>query len=177
MSLQDNVMLDLETTGVAAGCCILSIGACTLDLNNEFYQKISIDSCWNSGLKDDPSTLNWWDSQDPAARIEAFSGTLHIQDVLNNFSLWLKGLQEKNVKVWGNGADFDLPILQAAYEACKLEKPWKPYNGRCYRTIKNLYSDVPTNSFRGVKHNALEDAKNQAIHLMKIVNAKGINLG
>ena len=61
MSLQDNVMIDLETTGVAAGCCILSIGACTLDLNNEFYQKISLASCYDRGLKDLPSTLDWWD--------------------------------------------------------------------------------------------------------------------
>ena len=177
MSLQNNVMIDLETTGVAAGCCILSIGACTLDLNNEFYQKISIDSGWNSGLKDDPSTLNWWDSQDPAARIEAFSGTLHIQDVLNNFSLWLKGLQEKNVKVWGNGADFDLPILGAAYIACGMPIPWKPYNGRCFRTIKNIHAEIIPNAFRGMKHNALGDAKNQAVHLVKIKNAKDLNLG
>ena len=176
MSLQDNVMLDLETTGVAAGCCILSIGACTLDLNNEFYQKISIDSCWNKGLKDDPSTLNWWESQDSAAKVEAFSGTLQLQDVLNNFSLWLKGLQEKNVKVWGNGADFDLPILGAAYIACGMPIPWKPYNGRCFRTVKNIYAEIIPNAFRGMKHNALEDAKNQAVHLVKIKNAKGFIL-
>ena len=177
MSLQDNVMLDLETTGVAAGCCILSIGACTLDLDSFFYQKISLASCYDRGLRDLPSTLDWWNKQDPAVRTEAFSGVDQLAVVLIKFSDWLNSVGEKKAKVWGNGADFDLPILAAAYEACKLEKPWKPYNGRCYRTIKNLYSDVPTNSFRGVKHNALEDDKNQAIHLMKIVNAKGLSLG
>ena len=176
MSLQDNVMLDLETTGVSAGCCILSIGACALDLNNEFYQKISLASCYDRGLKDLPSTLNWWESQDHAVKAEAFSGTLHLQDVLINFAMWLEKLGEKNVKVWGNGADFDLPILGAAYEACGIEKPWKPYNGRCFRTIKNLYPDVIPNAFRGMKHNALEDAKNQAIHLVKICHTKGLIL-
>ena len=176
MSLQDNVMLDLETTGVAAGCGILSIGACTLDLNNEFYQKISIDSCYDRGLKDLPSTLNWWDYQDPAVKAEAFSGTLHLQDVLINFAMWLEKLGEKNVKVWGNGADFDLPILGAAYLACDMPIPWKPYNGRCFRTIKNIHAEIIPNAFRGMKHNALVDAKNQAVHLVKIKNAKGFIL-
>ena len=173
MSLQDNVMLDLETTGVSAGCAILSIGACTLDLNNEFYQKISLASCYDRGLKDLPSTLDWWNKQDPAVRTEAFSGVVALSDVLLSFAMWLESLGEKKAKVWGNGADFDLPILGAAYEACGMEKPWKPYNGRCFRTIKNLYPDVIPNAFRGIKHNALEDAKNQAIHLVKIRNSKG----
>ena len=173
MSLQDHVMLDLETTGVSAGCCILSIGACALDLHDNFYVKVNLASCYEMGLKDLPSTIAWWEKQDPVAKEEAYSGDTHILEALTRFYAWF----HKASKIWGNGADFDLPILGAAYEACGMEKPWKPYNGRCYRTIKNLYSDVPLNSFRGVKHNALEDARNQAIHLMKIVNAKGLNLG
>ena len=176
MSLQNNVMIDLETTGVAAGCCILSIGACTLDLNNEFYQKISIDSCYDRGLRDLSSTLKWWNKQDPAVMTEAFSGVDQLAVVLIKFSDWFNSVGEKNIKVWGNGADFDLPILGAAYIACGMEKPWKPYNGRCFRTIKNLYPDVIPNAFRGIKHNALEDAKNQAIHLVKIRNARGFIL-
>ena len=176
MSLQDNVMLDLETTGVSAGCGILSIGACTLDLNNEFYQKISLASCYDKGLKDLPSTLNWWESQDSAVKAEAFSGTLYLQDVLINFAMWLEKLGEKQVKVWGNGADFDLPILGAAYLACGMPIPWEPYNGRCFRTVKNIHAEIIPNAFRGMKHNALQDAKNQAIHLVKIKNAKGFIL-
>ena len=176
MSLQDNVMLDLETTGVSAGCCILSIGACTLDLDTEFYAKIELSSCYDKGLKDLPSTLEWWDKQDPAVRTEAFSGVDQLAVVLIKFSDWLNSVGEKKAKIWGNGADFDLPILGAAYEACGMEKPWKPYNGRCFRTIKNLYPDVIPSAFRGVKHNAYEDAKNQAIHLVKICHTKGLIL-
>ena len=54
--------------------------------------------------------------------------------------------------------------------------PWKPYNGRCFRTIKNIHAEIIPNAFRGMKHNALEDAKNQAVHLVKIRNAKGFIL-
>ena len=176
MNPRDHIMLDLETTGVSAGCCVLSIGATTLDHSAGFYKRISLESSTAAGLTLLPSTMAWWDKQSKEAREEAFSGTDVLLHVLLDFAAWFR-LIGSTAKVWGNGADFDLPILAAAYEACKIEKPWKPYNGRCYRTIKNLHSDVPTNSFRGVKHNALEDAKNQAIHLMKIVNAKGLNLG
>ena len=176
MNPRDHIMLDLETTGVSAGCCVLSIGATTLDLSAGFYKRISLESSTAAGLTTLPSTMAWWDKQSEEARDEAFSGTEVLPHVLLDFAAWFR-LIGSTAKIWGNGADFDLPILAAAYEACKIEKPWKPYNGRCYRTLKNLHSDVPLNSFRGVKHNALEDAKNQAIHLMKIVNAKGLNLG
>lgn len=172
MSLQDNVMLDLETTGVSAGCGILSIGACALDLHDNFYVKVNLASCYERGLKDLPSTIAWWEKQDPVAKEEAFSGDTPILEALIRFSTWF----HKASKIWGNGADFDLPILGAAYEACGMEKPWKPYNGRCFRTIKNLYPDVIPNTFRGVKHNAYEDAKNQAIHLVKIAHTKNIIL-
>ena len=178
--MSTDIMLDLETTGVSAGCGILAIGACSFSEDYKFYEKIALSSLSRfPGFFSDGSTMAWWDRQAPDAREEAFSGTTDIITALGKFSDWFQAIPEaKKVKyIWGNGADFDLPILAAAYEACKIEKPWKPYNGRCYRTIKNLHSDVPLNSFRGVKHNALEDAKNQAIHLMKIVNAKGLNLG
>lgn len=165
-------MLDLETTGVSAGCCILSIGACALDLRDNFYVKVNLASCYERGLKDLPSTIAWWEKQDPVAKEEAFSGDTPILEALIRFSAWF----HKASKIWGNGADFDLPILGAAYEACGMEKPWKPYNGRCFRTIKNLYPYVIPSAFRGVKHNAYEDAKNQAIHLVKICHTKGLIL-
>ena len=176
MSLQDNVMLDLETTGVSAGCCILSIGACALDLHDNFYVKVNLASCYERGLKDLPSTIAWWEKQDPVAKEEAFSGVDMLEIALINFSSWFNKVSRGKAKIWGNGADFDLPILGAAYEACGMEKPWKPYNGRCFRTIKNLYPDVIPNAFRGIKHNAYEDAKNQAIHLVKICHTKGLIL-
>lgn len=176
MSLQDNVMIDLETIGTKPGCVVLTIGACTLDLSENFYDKISVESSSEGFLmKKDLGTLEWWSKQDPAAMQEAFSGTAALDAVLKKFSLWLVNIG-KGVKVWGNGADFDLPILGAAYEACMLYIPWKPYNGRCYRTIKNLHKDVIPDAFRGIKHNALADAQFQALHLAKIARNKGLIL-
>lgn len=172
-----DIMIDLETTGTRAGCCILSIGACTLDEEFFFYEKISLDSCKHFGLKDSPGTMQWWFRQAPAVRIEAFSGTKDLQLVLGAFSDWLKSIERikgGDAFVWGNGADFDLPILSAAYDAVGMEQPWKPFNGRCYRTLKNLPENkaIKMDKFEGDKHNALADAVNQSRHMLKILRSK-----
>ncbi len=72
------------------------------------------------------------------------------------------------VMIWGNGADFDLPLLWSAFRAVGIMKPWAPYSGRCYRTMKNL---VPTVMMmrEGMHHRALDDAISQANHLARIV--------
>lgn len=170
-----DVMIDLETLGLSAGCVILSIGASTFDLQNNFYAKIKIEDSNEQGFLTNVETMNWWQKQDKAAREEAFSGIESVINVLGNFSDWLltvSRLYEGEVFVWGNGADFDLPILQAYYDKMNMKRPWKPYNGRCYRTLKNLYKDVkaPERDWRE-KHNALEDAVFQAKHARKILGS------
>jgi hypothetical protein len=167
-----DVMLDLETTGVYAGCGILSIGAVTFDGNTSFYDKISLDSCHSFGLVDLPDTLTWWDKQDAEAREEAFSGMTNLVEALGGFSDFLqvvRNMTGKEVFLWGNGADFDLPILAAAYRVVGMRQPWETHNGRCYRTLKNLFYEVKADPFDGMKHNALADAKHQARHALKIL--------
>jgi exodeoxyribonuclease VIII len=44
---------------------------------------------------------------------------------------------------------------------------WEFWKDRCYRTIKNCYPDVPFDR-RGTHHNALDDARSQALHLIAI---------
>ena len=170
-------MIDLETGGLKAGCPVLAIGACSFDSSEKFYQKISLDSCLSAGLKILPETMAWWDKQDPRAREEAFSGTKDLVMVLGEFSDWFIGLQRTkgDIYIWGNGADFDLPILSAAYQAVEMKEPWKPYNGRCYRTLKNLFYDVKPDKFEGIKHTALADAEFQAAHALKILKARKAN--
>lgn len=167
-------MVDLETTGITAGCCILSIGASSFDQQYVFYQKMSWQSCYDIGLVDLQSTLDWWDKQNKVVRDEAFSGTRDITDTLNNFSKWVSHVEaetKKTVYIWGNGADFDNAVLAKAYELARIEQPWGPFNGRCYRTLKNLPGNVniKADEFVGKKHHAKWDAVNQAKHALKIL--------
>jgi len=172
--MSTDIMLDLETTGTRAGCCLLAIGACTIDEKYTFYRTISWNSCKEAGLKDSPGTLAWWDKQSPEARREAFSGIDLLTEVLGEFSDWFSMLEKTlgtPIFVWGNGADFDLPILSAAYDVVNMKQPWAPFNGRCYRTLKNLpyNKDIKPPEFEGLKHNALSDALHQSRHMLKIL--------
>jgi len=65
------------------------------------------------------------------------------------------------------GSDFDNAILYAAYAASGLEQAWEYWNSRCFRTLKALVPHVKMEK-GGVAHNALDDAKNQALHAVKL---------
>lgn len=160
-----NVMLDLETLGTRAGCGILSIGAVTFNERAQIHIKILPSSSLAYGLHEDIDTLRWWNEQEPAIKQDAFSGTNQLDSALVLFYDWLKALGDtRDIYVWGNGADFDLPILGHAYSVLDIKKPWAPFNGRCYRTLKSLLPHVKPGIKNAARHNALEDALYQARH-------------
>lgn len=167
------VMIDLETTGLKPGCRILSLGAATFDgfEQRTFYEKLAYsDKYWS-----DQGTLDWWDKQPAAIRLEAFSGTLLPRTVLLQFSDWLASLGcKQDIRPWGNAASFDLKILEAAYKIENLPLPWSYYNEMCYRTLKNLYPGTPFIKPDGA-HNALVDAIAQADHADRILNTFSIS--
>lgn len=171
-----DVMLDLETLGTRPGSVIISIGAVFFDprsgeLGKEFHEVIDADSSLYYGFTSDPETIEWWEKQSDEAKATYNLALRRDDDLgesiatsLTNFTSWLgEENQLKNVRVWGNGAAFDNALLSAAYHRLGLNVPWRFTNDRCFRTLKSLFGAngvEPTN--RGVKHNALEDAKHQA---------------
>jgi len=67
--------------------------------------------------------------------------------------------------VWGNGATFDISILEAAYRQRGIPIPWAFWNIRDVRTIAALawpHVKKDHTEFVGVPHRALDDAKHQA---------------
>lgn len=171
-------MIDLETMGTRPGDVILSIGAVMFDVNgihDEFYIAIDPKDSKAQGFKAQKSTLEWWAKQVPAAQQAAFGGKETIRGALDSFDVWLRSQGYKDIRVWGNGADFDQPILTAAFNTLKMETPWKFYNSRCYRTVKGLYPTVRLER-TGTHHNALDDAKTQATHLIEIAKSQRFEL-
>src|SRR3972149_12090628 len=79
----------------------------------------------------------------------------------------LRDCNHDEIEVWCNGASFDLAILETAYSNVMLPHPWKFYNEYDYRTMKRTFR-VPKPPFQGTKHNALHDARTQALHLIEI---------
>lgn len=168
-----HVMLDLETLGLRAGCPVLSIGAVTMDNQALEFYSVAHRNQSDIDLYADLATVAWWTAQsDEAKKVLSTPHTMTIRGLLREFSAWLPN----DACVWGNGADFDLPILAEAYVRAGMPVPWKPFNGRCYRTIKNLAPHIKLVR-SGTHHNALDDAKSQALHMAEIVKALGLVLG
>lgn len=175
--MQD-VMVDLETLGRRAGCVVLSIGAvqfdpATKELGEELYEVVRLETCIAAGLQVDPETEAWWRKQSPEARqvltqAEKKRGNKPLPkalQVLSQFLLTSGG----DVRVWGNGSDFDNSILVSCYAAIGQDPPWKFWNNRCYRTLKSLLPTVKLTR-TGTYHNALDDAKSQATHAIHLLN-------
>jgi len=171
-----NIMVDLETLGTVPGCAILSIGAVYFDTEegvdtaNAFYTPISRKSCEEAGLWEDPETIDWWKRQGPAAqkvlKAAAAKKAPTLDAALDAFDAFIK--QNTSVKVWGNGADFDNPIMAVAYSALGRKQGWGNWSGRCYRTLKNI-APGPKLVRIGVHHNALDDAISQATHAIELL--------
>lgn len=171
-------MLDLETLGTRPGCVVLSIGAVSFEytsgLGEEFYVVINQKSCEAAGLTADRATLGWWMSKSPEARevlTQSRKGGVPLVEAVEQFTSYVKKF-DSEVRVWGCGSDFDNPIVSHLYHVLGKRQPWKYPNNRCYRTLKNLVPAIPMERV-GTYHNALDDAKSQALHAIKILGRLG----
>lgn len=171
---RDPVMVDLETLSTRTTAAIISIGACkfnpaTMSITDTFHIVVDKQSCHEAGLHVDPETIKWWEKQSPEARAASYDCTsgVMIGEALRAFAEWCG-----DVEVWGNGSDFDNAILANAFAVVGIPQPWKFWNNRCYRTMKNQHPGTKLTR-HGTHHNAVDDAVTQAKHLMLILKRKG----
>ena len=169
------VMLDLETMGNGPDAAIVAIGAVAFDIEAGalgpcFYCRVDLSSAINAGGVMDADTVCWWMAQDDDARAEIIADDRKpIGAALAAFSSWLQSTADPEPHIWGNGAGFDNVILRGAYQRSGIPAPWAWRHDRCYRTIKALNRDIRIN-VAGIKHHALDDAINQTVHLLDILN-------
>ena len=164
-----SVMHDIETLSKRKNAAILSIGAVKFnkEILDEFYVNIDPRSCKEHGLAIDLDTIEWWKQQKPEAWQALKTNRVSLEEALDAYTKWYG---PKSVWTFGNGAEFDNVIIENAYYAIGKEKPWKFWDSMCYRTIVNLTNSRLTDADRkGVHHNALDDAKSQALNLMKVL--------
>lgn len=164
-----DVMLDLETMGNKSNAAIVSIGAVefnieTGEMGREFYKVVDLQSCLDAGLNVNGSTIYWWLQQDDEARKRICEKGGLLYDVLSRFNTWMEDCVDK-VRIWGNGARFDIGILEDAYLAlqpCKLQTPWYFRSEMDVRTLVSFAPNIKANlPFTGVEHNPIDDCKHQ----------------
>lgn len=186
----NHVMIDLETLGTQPGSVILSVGAVLFDpakpvaecLGEEFYVVINKASSRDCAMTVSEDTLAWWEKQSPEARkvlseAEGLEGSaqqaLDIRIALNT----LRNFIPLAAKIWSNGANFDQPLLDVAYNRCSIPLPWKYWNSRCYRTVVALHpTEKAIRPPTVCAHNALEDAKWQVRHMVNVAQILELKL-
>jgi exodeoxyribonuclease VIII len=168
------IMVDIETMGDGSDAAIIAIGAVEFGvegLRMGYYDMIDLESSMKAGLSVSAGTIIWWMQQSEDARSLFNCETRgNLKQVLSEFGEWVKdkrGLAEEPIEMWGNGSDFDNVVLHNAYDKCNLDTPWNFRENRCYRTMKNMYPNIEAEK-AGSAHCAIDDAKSQALHLIKI---------
>ena len=158
-------MIDLETLGHKSNAYIIAIGAVNFSIEkgiiNEFYT--SIEMVPDDRFSIDAQTVSFWLQQSEEARKVLFKDPVDIALALVMFKQFVTGTQG----VWGNGATFDNVILREAYNRLNVPCPWHFRKDKCYRTVIGTCPKIELERI-GEHHNALDDAKTQALHLIKL---------
>lgn len=168
-----DLMIDIETLDTRPTAVVLSIGAVVFnrkdptvpfeELELTFGTKDCRASQVERGRTIDKSTVAWWKQQSPAAqqvlREKNVDGVFQALELLEGF---IKS-QPVEMMVWGNGATFDCVITGSLFESYGMERPWKYWNERCFRTMKGEHGHIidPIH-MEGTSHRAVDDAVYQA---------------
>jgi len=160
--------LDLETLSTRYDASILVIACAkfdivTGDILGDFTMNVR---CPEDKFHIDVDTVMWWLKQDEQARHQLTKQDVHwgIEAALHCLTDFLSD----EGCVWGNGATFDITILEHAYLAASQMPPWDHWNVRDMRTIVDIAEtdamgfDRKWVKFEGTPHVALDDAKHQA---------------
>lgn len=163
--------IDIETLGTTPYSVILSIGVQGFNRHNGlmddgFEIVVNAEDCVAKGLRMDPSTVLWWLQQsDEARKVFAPSGGATLHYALDQLNEYFKREKfSKNSCIWGNGAGFDINLLEDAYRVTPgVPCPWHFWQSRDVRTVVDIAGlDKKAYRHEGVHHTALADARNQA---------------
>lgn len=184
--MPEHIMLDLETLSTKTTALIVSVGAYKFDPYvyepefksdpKPFYARLRLDL--NSVNFDvSAETLNWWMQQTSEATNEfTHPDRVPCATALTMFMSWVAGERALNedyrrdVIIWSHG-NFDVPILQHAYEAHNMTPPWYYRSPRDLRTIimaafgENLDVEEVVEGFpkNEMAHHPVYDAWHQSV--------------
>lgn len=172
-------MIDLETLGTKSNSVVMSIVAIPFNLDTgevsdkQFIVNIDLNSSLAAGLTVDGNTVQWWLTQNPEIMALMFYDSLHIANALVAFNDYIEENFAEPPIVWGNGARFDLGLLENLYQKMSITPKWKFRDERCYRTINSLFlsiatETVDTDAGNADAHNPIHDCLYQIKRLCHV---------
>lgn len=172
-------MLDLETLATTSDAVVLSIGAVEFEpftgrILSEFYHILRLED--QSHRKISPDTIIWWFNNVNDKSKGVF--TEEHKTPVRNALLYLSNfLGDDKKAIWACDPDFDCAILANLYTEYNLPCPWRYYEPRSVRTVREiatLHNILLEKS--STAHNALDDCKEQVKDVAKF-NRAIANLG
>lgn len=164
------IMVDIETLSSERTAAIVSIGAVKFDFKgsrilDEFYINVDPVSCKNIGCRIDKNTVDWWASQPKEVRLAWQKDPAPIEVALDKLTSWW----DKKSLFWCQGLSFDSPIIAHAYKRLDKKEPWHYHDEMDLRTVFTMIGHQNHKAREGTQghHNALEDARAQAVKLME----------
>ena len=167
-------VIDIETLGTKPGCPILQIGAVRVkdgEIKEDKLIAISNDSlCRNNFRKIDKKTVLWWFYEHPVTFSALISDSVFEGLPTDKALITLIEFCNSDCSsafFWSKHPCFDFPILEKAFKTCEVKEPWKFWQIRDIATLEDklfLKSEPQKNS-----HNALDDAENEAMTLIRAV--------
>lgn len=179
-----HLMIDFETLDVTPSAVVVSLGAALFKKEgviDSFYRVLKIDEQLKMGRTLSEGTLQWWFQQSKEAQAPLHTPPnekVYLQSCIGDLmSFCEKALNDDNnnwkgLNVWGNGANFDPPILDDMFRMCGLEIPYMFWNVRCYRTFDSMTKCKELVVRQGTHHNAEDDAIYQAETVIAYLNRK-----
>lgn len=176
-----HIMIDIETLSTAKNAVVLSIGAVHFDpktgvILDEFYKELRLSD--QANRKIDIGTVQWWMKQvaEHPERASIFEqGNNNKYCPVRNALLLLRDFisfcreDDQGLCVWACDPDFDLDILATLYADYDLTVPWKYYEPKSVRTVREIakmhHIGLPES---GKTHNALDDCKRQIAEIVEL---------
>lgn len=165
--------MDIETLGTAPGSVVVSIGLVRFNPQLDRVQAaeeltpgslkvvLNLQESLDEDFKISASTFKWWLGQSKEAQKATFDHP-EVYDLVEGL-VAVAEYFKKGDKVWGNGASFDIPLVEAYFNKFRSVLPWGYSRVRCYRTLREMNdydaSLVPNNL---LAHDCVADAIYQA---------------
>lgn len=167
-----HLMIDIETLDTAPTAAVVQIGAVLFDRTEPKISQICATVDLETALKHgtvSASTLKFWLEQDRETIKSVYLGWKPDTEAI---LIHLNEFMSQVDKIWSH-ATFDIPVLKHFYSQmslrCELDENFR----KCMdiRTLEMFAGDqIEWEPREGKHHNALDDAKWQVKHVIKMLN-------
>lgn len=167
-SQKRHLVLDLETLAIHPHAAITEIGMVDILTGDKFSVLVNPHE-QREGFVQDQQTIEWHLKRDPSYIILLAHTGLRpcfAAGLLHNWLSERKVLSgDKELVIWCQGTDFDIPIITNFLKHYQYHLPWKYTDVRDIRTLAALFPQV---EYKKGNHTAMEDAYMASEYLRKL---------